>query len=167
MKVKKGSIEINAGKTDESLEILSQAPPGAPGWALGLAFLAIVFLSNFVSTWLAVSPDVKLYLANRKELDLATVAAKQTYDREERETLLSLAAKHSEQYSMLARSLEGMAARAAESQREVGSLRAQLDACRAGKVTKEAVQKEVEKQVEEEVEKEVEKQIEKIPAKRP
>lgn len=145
MTTKKGSIEIH--EKDDSLEILKGAPPGAPGWILGLAFLVCVFLSNFVSTWLAISPDVKQYLANKKEIDVAEIGARQVANREERETLLSLAAKHSEQYTMLARSLETMSGRAAETEREVGRLRAKLEACEASKVATEMVTDEVKRQI--------------------
>lgn len=142
-------MEINEhDKKEDALEVLKGAPPGAPGWILGLAFLVCVFLSNFVSTWLAISPDVKQYLADRRAINVAEIEARQSTQKEERETLLSLAAKHSEQYTLLARSLETMSGRAAETEREVGKLRAQLDECKAQRTTKDMVTTEVGRQIE-------------------
>lgn len=124
---------------DDPAELLKGAPPNAPGWILGLAFFVCVFLSNFVSTWLAISPDVKQYLANRKEIEVAEIGAKQTREREERETLLSLAAKHSEQYALLAHSIEIAAIRASDAEKEIGQLRAQLEECKNQKTATEIV----------------------------
>lgn len=88
--------------------IYPSAPSGTPGWALAFAFVSSIIVSNFLTAYLAIGPDVRQYLGNKKEIDLAAIAAAQEGSKRNIDSLLSVMGACTAQVARLSQTLGEM-----------------------------------------------------------
>ena len=112
------------------------APPGTPGWAITLAFLSSNILIALGVFYVSISGDIKTYLGNRKEVELAAIAASQERSRQSCEGLLAALGSGSLEGIELHRAIGVFLAEQAEVRRRVSlldqqnlELQKKLDSC--------------------------------------
>lgn len=81
------------------------APPGTPKWAIGVVFVLSMGFSAATATYLAVSPDFRAYLSNKKETDLASIASTEASNKRLTDGVLSAVGVCASQLSDLSRAL--------------------------------------------------------------
>jgi hypothetical protein len=50
-----------------------RVPPGISPYFVGLAFMLTTFITGFTGAWVAISGDVRQYMANQKEIRLQEI----------------------------------------------------------------------------------------------
>lgn len=109
--------------TDESFKPGKMAAPaGTPGWALTIAFLSSNILIALGVFYVSISGDIKTYLGNRKEIELAAIAASQERTRQYCESLLATMGTGSLEGTELFRAVGLFLAEQAEVRRRVTGL---------------------------------------------
>jgi hypothetical protein len=106
------------------------APPGTPSWAMTVAFLSSVILTAFGTFYVSISPDIKSWLGNKKEIDLADIAARADHDKRVSESTQALVGWCTDQIMALTKAINTCGSERSEYQRSLTEKDASLNACK-------------------------------------
>lgn len=116
-------------KPDAS-DILQSAPPGTPSWSLGIGFFIAVILTNSLTLYLAVSPDVRQYLASKADGEKQERELTKSLSQDATQSILQIVATYSTQVAELSKSVGSLERDKGELTNKLANLQREVDAMR-------------------------------------